>query len=426
MLTFSRCYRRYPTSAIVAKFMFPKDQVVDYVYSHFMNVGGTPYARISKMQCRLSALLLTIPSTSQDLGKNESPETLSLPLDFVCRDRGKMVMLSDWSENALSFTFDARPDAFLIGHDTCSRGAFVLNAGGRNWGYCPEWKWFRKSSDYSTIMIDNRGQELKAPLVNLTTTETNGKTSFASSDLTYAYNWRWTENARQGQDFSKDGYEIETSDPRDFGFNAWWGPHKLHGEKDIAFVGLHIWRKRFNDMRKVTRSAMLVRDKTPFVLIADDVDKGDDSDHEYTWAMTTPGDVRLNSFDGEKAVLGEHGGSGARQLVIQNVSVGMSLSCHFREIERPDKAPGHMKTNQIRFSWHGQNARFRFLIYSIATNVTDASHFKYNWMEATSSDSSDNVLIIDSEESNESYSIAFTTQQATTNATKMSLLESKI
>lgn len=387
-----------------------------------MNVNGNPYARLGKIQCRLAALLFTIPSTSQDLEENEVPENLSLPLDFVCRDRGKMVMLSDWSENALSFTFDARPDAFLIGHDTCSRGAFVLNAGGRNWGYCPEWKWFRRCSDYSTLMIDNQGQELKAPSVNLTSTETNEKSSLASSDLTYAYNWRWTENARQSQDFSKDGSEIETSDPHDFGFNPWWGPQKLHGENDIAFVGLHIWRKRFNNVRKVTRSAMLVRDENPFVLIADDVDKGDDKDHEYTWAMTTPGDVRLDSFDGEKAVLGEHGDSNIRQLVIQNLSVGMSLTCHFREIERPDKAPGHMKANQIRFSWRGQNARFRFLIYSIATNVTDASHFKYNWT-ATSSDSSDIVLTIDSEESNKSYDIAFTTQQTTSNATEMSLLD---
>lgn len=390
-----------------------------------MNVNGNPYARLGKIQCRLSALLFAIPSTSQDLEENGAPENLFLPLDFVCRDRGKMVMLSDWSENSLSFTFDARPDAFLIGHDTCSRGAFVLNARGRNWGYCPEWKWFRRSSDYSTPMIDNRGQELKAPLVNLTTTETNAKSSFASSDLTYAYNWRWTENARQGQDFSKDGSEIETSDPRDFGFNPWWGPHKLHGENEIAFVGLHIWRKRFNNVRKVTRSVMLVRDENPFVLIADDVDKGDDRDHEYTWAMTTPGDVKLDSFDGEKAVLGEHGRSSTRQLVIQNVTVGMSLECHFREIERPDKAPGHMKANQIRFFWRGQNARFRFLIYSIAANVTDASHFKYNWTEATSSDSSDTVLTIDSEDSSQSHNIAFTTQQTTciSNATKMTLLD---
>lgn len=353
---------RYPTSAILAKFMFPKDPIIDYVYRHFMNEDGKNYHRLNKMQCRITALTFAIPSSSLDDGEPETPKNLNLDCDFICRDRGKVIMRSDWTKTATCFTFDSRPDAFLVGHDTCSRGAFVLNAGKRNWGHCPEWNSFQKCSDFSLPLIDNEGQQNKAPFVKLMSVVKKESFTYACADLTYAYNWRW-ENVGSNRDMSAAGFEREPNDPRDFGFNVWWSPHKLYDEKDVGFNGLHIWRKRIATVSKVMRSSIMVRGKTPFVIVADDLEK-DNGEHEYTWAMTMPADVSLEGFDGNQAVLKDEREASTR-LIVRNVSFeNKDLTCQFREIEGDPKRPHREIVNQIQFRCRRRSVKFRFMMYA--------------------------------------------------------------
>lgn len=96
-----------------------------------------------------------------------------------------MIMRSDWCEKALWYTLDARPDAFLIGHDSPSRGQFVLNASGRSWGICPEWKSFTNGNQYSIPAIDCVSQKAKAPSVRPLGIKDAGKGStYAAADLT--------------------------------------------------------------------------------------------------------------------------------------------------------------------------------------------------------------------------------------------------
>lgn len=329
---------------------------------------GKKFGRLNKIQSRLVALAFAIPALSENFDEPEKPHELSLPLNFVCRDRGKVIMRSDWTEDAMWLTLDARPDAFLIGHDVCSRGVFVLNADGRAWGFCPEWKWYTESCDYSLPRIDGVGQMHKAPFVKLLdVTDGECGSTYASTDLTYAYNWTWTTWAKEGQNFRKQGYEPEPSDPRDFGYNVWWAPTKLYGERNVAFVGLHQWRKRFATVEKVTRSAMLVRAARPFTIVADNVKK-DDEEHEYAWAMSTPDDVQLVSFDGTDAILTETEGSGRRFLIRSLCLDNVELQCSFHALEKlGETANRDDKARQIVLRCHANGVKFIFLMFSLPT-----------------------------------------------------------
>lgn len=332
----------YPTAAIIVKYMYPKDRVIDFGYRHFLRDSGKEYNKLKLRQCRDATALFALPSMfgKMDFAERDYHDAsdLELPRTFFCENRGKVIMKSNWTQDALSFTLDARPDGFLIGHDTASRGAFVLSANGRRWGDCPEWNLFKESQDYSLITIDAIGQEAKAPFVKLLEcVEGEQSSTFASADLTYAANYTWTQWAKNGVDMSSQGWEHEPHDPRDFGMTAWWLPKKIYNEPNVSFAGLNQWRKRFNSVKKVTRSAMMVRaPDEPFVILCDDAVK-DEDEHEYAWCMTTPEDVTLLSFDGQDAVLGEKGGEGRRLLVrILDSNGGDNVQCRLDAFSKPD------------------------------------------------------------------------------------------
>lgn len=348
--------------------MFPRDQTVDYVYQRFMNEKGLALSRVLKLQSRLAALVFAIPALTSDMTELEIPKSISQSALFVCRDRGKVIMRSDWTKNAMWFTVDARPDCFLIGHDTCSRGAFVLNAGGRAWGFCPEWKYFKDSSDYSLPCIDGTGQLDKAPFVKLQDVrEGNFKSVYVSADLTYPYNWTWTTWADEYEDLTDDGYEHEPNDPQSFGHTVWWAPDKLHGERHVAFNGLYQWRKRFASVQQVFRSSLFVPTTNPFVIIADDVKK-DEETHQYSWAMTTPDDVELLSYENGDAVLTEIGGC-ARRFLVRNLSHDATkMDCSFRQIPKlRGSSSREDKAKQLVFCCHAREIHFRFLLSSLPT-----------------------------------------------------------
>lgn len=332
----------YPTAAVIVKYMYPKDPTIDFCYRHFLRDNGKEYNKLKSRQSRDATALFALPSM---YGKMDSSEKdfhdasdLDLPRTFFCENRGKVIMKSTWTQDSLSFTLDARPDGFLIGHDTASRGAFVLSADGRRWGDCPEWNLFKESADYSLITIDNIGQEAKAPFVKLLEcVEGEQSSTFASADLTYAANYTWTQWAKKGVDMSSQGWEREPHDPRDFGMTAWWLPKKLYDEPNVSFPGLYQWRKQFNSVKSISRSALMVRGPAaPFVVMCDDAVK-DDDEHEYAWCMTTPEDVTLLSFDGKDVVLGERGSGGRRLLVrILESNGGENVQCTLDAFSKPD------------------------------------------------------------------------------------------
>jgi hypothetical protein len=364
----------YPTAAFVAKYMYPKDPVVDFVYRHYMREHGVEYRRMGTSQTRWAAALYALPALNEAMCPRTPAEDLhdathlGLPKTFHCNDRGKVIMRSDWTQRAICFTLDARPDGFLIGHDTASRGAFVLSACGRRWADCPEWNLFKESSDYSLVSIDGVGQEAKAPFVTLLTrVEGRRESTYAAADLTYAANYTWTQWAKGGVDMAAQGWEHEPHDPRHFGMTSWWLPNKIFDEPNVGFAGLHQWRKRFNTVARIARSTLMVRDtEHPFVVLCDDAVK-DGDEHDYAWCMTTPADVTLLAFDGRDATLGERGGAGRRLLVrLLDGGGGVPVRCELLPFSKPDPkrklpdgTPAQIAFARLRFTLRAKEAHFR-------------------------------------------------------------------
>lgn len=266
-------------------------------------------------------------------------------LTFHCHDRGKVIMRSDWTTDAMWLTLDSRGDAFFIGHDAPSRGSFILNALGRNWSRSPEWRHFQESSDYSLPCIDGVGQKAKAPSVKMLDCQDGGLggSTYCSADLTYAYNFYWTQWAKKHEEkrYLDAGWEREPHNPRDFGMTAYWLPEKLYDEPHVGFMGLFQMRKRFNTVQKITRSMLMVRDAPiPYALLADDCLKGDDAQHEYTWTMALCDDVELLSFDGTDIILGETKQDQNRRLVIRLLTAcgeEEAIECNMDQYTRENK-----------------------------------------------------------------------------------------
>jgi hypothetical protein len=310
-----------------------------FVYVFRRCEGGKNYSRINKLQTRGHCAIFALPAHDECMA-DEHVHSLGVeqPLTFHCRDRGKVIMRSDWTPSAMWFTLDTCASAFLIGHDAPSRGSFVLSALGRNWSKSPEWRFFQASTDYSVPSIDGQGQGVKAPSVKLINCIDGGlgNSTYTSADLTYSYNYEWTVWAKKCEEekYMLAGWEHEPNSPQDFGMTAYWLPDKLYDEPNVAFQGLHQLRRRFNTVKKITRSFLMVRDSPiPFAVLADDCVKGDGTKHEYSWAMAVDHDIKLLSFDGRDVVLEETCPNSDRRLVLRILTAygGSEIECNLEK-----------------------------------------------------------------------------------------------
>lgn len=187
------------------------------------------------MQTDYIAALFAIPALNETLTSTcpgddvHSATECGLSKTFTCFNRGKVIIRSDWTPTAISFTLDAHPDSFLIGHDSPQRGTFVMYAHGRLWAACPEWILHKQSANYSLITIVGKGYLPKAPWAKLLSSVEGAKDStYAAEDLTYPANYEWTPWAKpeSKRSLEVEGWEAEPNDPRDFGMNTWWLPNK--------------------------------------------------------------------------------------------------------------------------------------------------------------------------------------------------------
>jgi hypothetical protein len=280
--------------------MYPKDPVADHVYRWYV---GDVYELGLRWQGFLDYAIFGMPYSSDPC----TPSTLSeagLPLSAFYPRRGKLIARNDWLPETLYFHLDARPDAFVIGHDTVDRGTFMLSALGRSWVIHPPWNMFRDSGDYSLVHIDGKAQAWKAPSVKFLHQQDTGDAVVGVSDLKYAYDWQWSPPwPKKGQVFPKP-WELEMADPRDLGWpdDPKWLPHQLHGTDRVGYVGSYMWRRPYNVVREAFRSAILVRGSAPYVIVADVVRK-DDSEHEYVWHMQLAPDVEIDTQIGSDILL---------------------------------------------------------------------------------------------------------------------------
>ncbi|MEM1108086.1 MAG: hypothetical protein AAGH99_05270 [Planctomycetota bacterium] len=299
----------YPTGTIVARYMYPENPSSNYAYRYLL---GDNYERRIHWTGSIDFMIYG----SDWRGKtNREAELASsgLSLTRFYPERGKLISRSDWSGDALQFTLDARPDAFIIGHDSPSRGNFTMASHGRGWAYSGSFRTHIDSTDHSLVHIDGKAQAWKAPSVDFQTYRESPIATTGSADLKYAYDWQWSPPWPRKNDpkYAKDGWEPEYSDPRDLGWPSEhapsWLPSRLHGSNtgyaNTLPAGNWLYRRPFNPVLKATRATAAVRGRHPYVVIADDLQK-DRKPRLYSWYMQIETDLELKSKEGTDFIFG--------------------------------------------------------------------------------------------------------------------------
>ncbi|MBT3374675.1 MAG: hypothetical protein HN742_16185 [Lentisphaerae bacterium] len=358
----------YPTSQIIIKYMFPENSAANYIWR--WRVGDT-YKRAIKWQGWLDFALFGMDWQ----GDPSEPNTLAqagLPLTRFYPRRGKAIMRSDWTPGALYTHVDARPDAFLIGHDTVSRGTFHLDALGRNWARNGIFHHFRESTDFSLVHIDGRAQAWKAPSVRFLQWMHNGTHTQTSADLKYAYDWQWSPPWPGKSKTFPPPWEHETADPRDLGWPdpTDWLPTQLYGSMTGYGEGNYLWKRPYNPVRKACRSALLVRGCYPFLVVADDIRK-DDVEHRYEWYMALATDLVLQAGGGRDVILAEQHGD--RRLLVRALrAAGDEFSATLDEyVAATDKRTGEdIPGKRLIIGTDTVEPRFCILLYPFTADET--------------------------------------------------------
>lgn len=307
----------YQTIFFLNRYMYPTRPSANYTYRHVL---GDDYSRKLRWQNNLFHFLLG-GDWDGPVSREQMLSASELPLSKFYPARGKLLFRSDWSDEALQFTFDARPDAFLIGHDKVDRGHFALSALGRTWA---EHGWFHnfiESDRNSLVHIDGKAQGWKAPSVRFISHRITETATTGVADLKYAYDWQWTPPWPKINDTrfpASDGWEPERSDPRDLGwprgYTPKWLPRELYGsETGYGTPKNGLKRRPFNTVERAYRLTAAVRGSHPYVIVADDIRK-DDKQRIYSWIMQLPGDLSLESSTGRDFVLRE--AEGDRRLLV--------------------------------------------------------------------------------------------------------------
>ena len=304
----------YPSSFLIARYMYPESIEANYNLRHIM---GDEYERRFRWQGFLDYLLFGT-AWKGSVSRETMLKKAKLPLSVFYPVRGKIVARSDWSSDALYATFDARPDAHMIGHDKVDRGNFSLSALGRMWAFTGDFHHFNLSTENSLVHIDGKAQAWKAPAVRFMSHYDDGKTAGASADLKYAYDWEWTPPwPKMSRKFASP-WEPEKNGPLDLGWPKEHAtpelPESINGSETGYSHRNNLHRRPYNVVEKAQRSFTLVRGDHPYVIISDDIRK-DGKPHLYEWYMQLPLDVKLLSNKGNQVVLADE--TGKRFLLVR-------------------------------------------------------------------------------------------------------------
>jgi hypothetical protein len=294
--------RLYPTSSVYALYMYPDSPAANFIYRHQL---GDNFERNFRWQAWLDYAVFG-QSWKGEQNREDMIKSVGLELMQAYPRRGKVVVRSDWSDDAIQLTLDARPDAFLIGHDRVDRGNFTLSALGRAWATAGNFREFNTADEHSLVHIDGKAQAWKAPGGKLISWNDDGTRAKIVADTKYAYDWEWTPPWPKTDSSAFQTWEKETVGP--FAFN-WpkddapkWLPNSIYGS-ETGYSHTNAMRKRkFNPVQKARRTVELVRGATPSVVITDDIRK-DDQSHLYEWYMQVPLDLEIISTEPREVVL---------------------------------------------------------------------------------------------------------------------------
>jgi hypothetical protein len=292
----------------VAKFLFPADPLVDFVYR---NACGTNYNAKFTGGGLLEAICaenIANPSQTwaQALAAQVAPST---PLSQFFNKRGLFTTRSEWSANALKLQF--QPRSVPGGHSHPDRNSFALSGLGRTW---VRWYTYASGSGYvpgdptmatSVVRVDNKGSStLPASVVDF---HDSAEFSYTASDARDPYGKTF------GGNFEPTGFSFNDKllikSPLSWADRRWADlPDWYNSQKTTAHHTRFIRDTRA--VKRAFRTASLVRGGSglPYSVIVDDIQM-DQAVHNYKWRIMLDSDLTQVTVNGNDAIVTAPGSS---------------------------------------------------------------------------------------------------------------------
>jgi len=341
--------------------MYPENVCANFNYRHLI---GENYERRLRWQGWLDYFIYGA-DWQGSADREAMLRQAGLRLSVYYPVRGKFIARSDWSNDAMYATLDARPDAHLIGHDKVDRGNFSMSALGRVWAFSGDFHAWNTSRKNSLVHIDGKAQPWKAPSVRFLWSEHGEELAGAGVDLKYAYDWQWAPPwPRWGKTFFSP-WEPETKSPLNLGWPKEYAdpdlcPQSLHGS-ETGYAGTNnLHRRPYNVVQKAQRSLFLTRGRHPYTIVCDDIRK-DDQPHRYEWIMQLPTDLAQASNTDNEVVLKE--AEGDRRLLVRFLQKGVcAIKVESYEVSKDRKGRVTMGRRLIA-SLNAIEPGFRVMLY---------------------------------------------------------------
>jgi len=280
---------------IVAKYLFPTDPLVDFMYRNAcganytnglagLSSGSPMYHALLQAVC-VSDYSGTNSTYSQAITNQVAPNA---PLSCQFNQRGLMITRSDWTTNGLRLMFQPRSEPG--GHSEADRNMFNLDGLGRILvPQCNGWAGVSDFSDISSVpRIDGTGPStIPATFIEFGDT---GNYTYGVGDAADSYNKQFGGTTAV---FSPT-YNSKLLNPIAQGWaNLPMGilPDWYTSQYNLS-GGNTYWQDN-TPVQRAFRTAGLVRGSTPYVLITDDLQK-DNASHTYDWRMILPTDLAGN------------------------------------------------------------------------------------------------------------------------------------
>jgi hypothetical protein len=303
------------------KYFYPNDPKVDYLWQTVLYPSGKD--DFSKGTYHLIEPLLWVSDPAMDHGKLHnyaSGKDLAASLTFFDPLRSSVNARTDWTPNATAIEFECRTDSVGPSHEHADRGNFTLSAMGREWAK----ESFRsiESRHHNVILIDGMGQGYWPGPGRWLGEQDGGWALMAAADAKPAYDtwwpkevnteapdWvryqypRWASFLDQEKVFKKNYGDVPaTPDPRPSVLQHWTDFKKTDPrmwDEDTQPVALP-----HNPVQRAFRTITFVREKTPYLLVTDDIQK-DSNERLYEWNMMTGPNTDVVSIDGNDLLLSD-------------------------------------------------------------------------------------------------------------------------
>ena len=283
------------TMAIIWKYMYPDDPLIDYVWRAYLpTLDRDPL---------VAAMFGIDPTTNVDA--QTLPEVAAakgIPTTLFDPQRGIVTMQSEWSDEAASLWFDCCGSDPYQGHMHAERNSFDFYALGRAWCIAPGYHVTISDAQAAVLVKDPRHADDPATggFIGESPSSATTRPPFPGNhptppgrmlEVSESPDRTWTLAAGDATCCYTYGYrgkrEIDTGLPLESflypGMKELFLARSPEYQKLFSET-LKVSQTDYNPMRHVIRSVLFVRGKRPYVLVVDDCDK-DGQPHDWRWSM---------------------------------------------------------------------------------------------------------------------------------------------